>query len=112
MTERYDNRSKEVGFELNYYYDVAALTGQPGAKTDPNNLYKGFNLTMLFIHGWSVYGDEDNLNKARGSIFGGIGGTYASGFLGGLIRGGYEWRLAKHWTVDAFLGYRLHRSVV
>lgn len=36
----------------------------------------------------------------------GIGGTYASGFLGGLIRGGYEWRLAKHWAVSGSLGYR------
>jgi hypothetical protein len=112
MTERYDNRTKEVGFEMNYYMDTAALTGQPGAKTDPNNIYAKFNLTLQFIHGWSVYGDEENLNKARGMIFGGIGGTYASGFLGGLIRGGYEWRLAKHWSVDAFLGFRPQSTLV
>ena len=52
----------------------------------------------------------------RGSIFAGIGGTFASGsnpsgsqtatVLGGLVRAGYEWRLAKHWAVSANLGYR------
>ena len=112
MTERYDNRTKEVGFEMNYYSDIASLTGQPSAKNDTSNIYAGFNLTMLFVHGWSVYGNEDNYNKARGMIFGGIGGTYASGFLGGLIRGGYEWRLARHWSVTTFLGYRPQGTLV
>ena len=112
MTERYDNRSKEVGFEMNYYADTAALTGQPSAKNDPKNIYAGFNVTMLFVHGWSVFGSEENTNKARGMIFGGLGGTYASGFLGGLIRGGYEWKLAKHWAVNAFLGYRPQSTLV
>ena len=112
MTERYDNRTKEVGFEANYYLDTGALTGQPSAKNDVNNIYAGFNLTLLFVHGWNVYGNEENLNKARGMIFGGIGGTYASGFLGGLIRGGYDWKLAKHWSVTAFLGYRPQSTLV
>ena len=112
MTERYDNRTKEVGFEMNYYYDIASLTGVSQAQTDPKNLYNGPNLTLLFVHGWSVYGDEENYNKARGLVYGGIGGTYASGFLGGLIRGGYEWRLAKHWAVTTFLGYRPKGTLV
>jgi hypothetical protein len=111
-TERYDNRTKEVGFELNYYADTGPLTGQPSAKNDPKNIYAGFNLTMLFIHGWNVYGSEENINKARGMVFGGIGGTYASGFLGAVIRGGYEWHLAKHWSVTTFLGYRPQSTLV
>ena len=112
MTERYDNRQKEVGFELNYYADVGSLTGQPGAKDDKNNIYTGFNLSLLFVHSWALFGSEENYNKPRGLIYGGIGGTYASGLLGGLIRAGYEWRLARHWSVTAFLGYRPKATVV
>lgn len=112
MMERYDNRQKEVGFEMNYYMDIAKLTGQPSATTDQTNLYTGFNLTLQFVHAWSLFGSEENYNKARGLVFGSIGGTYASGFLGGLIRGGYEWRLAKHWSVTSFLGYRPQSTLV
>lgn len=112
MMERYDNRQKEVGFEMNYYLDIANLTGQPSAKNDVKNLYSSFNLTLLFVHAWSLFGNEENYNKARGVVFGALGGTYASGFLGGLIRGGYEWRLAKHWSVTSFLGYRPQSTLV
>jgi len=103
MMERYDNRQKEVGFEMNYYYDVSKLIGitQPAS-----NVWANFNLTMLFTHAWGLFGEEENFNVTRGVIHAGIGGTYASGFLGGLIRGGYEWRFAKHWTLTSFLGYR------
>ncbi len=103
--ERYDNRKKEVGFELNYMLDTSSLVGSDESQ-DKANLYKGFNLTLLFIHAWNLIGEEENFNKARGSLFLGIGGTYTSGFLGGLIRSGYEWRLAKHYAVTAVLGYR------
>ncbi len=101
--ERYDNRQKEVGFEINYYYDISKLIGitQPA-----NNVWAKFNLTMLFTHAWGMFGEEENYNVTRGVIHAGIGGTYASGFLGGLIRGGYEWRFAKHWTLTSFVGYR------
>ena len=112
MMERYDNRKKEVGFELNYYKDIPSWIGSATAAEKKLNIYSGFNLTMLFMHGWSLFGNEENYNQARGVILGGIGGTYASGFLGALIRGGYEWRLAKHWSVDAFLGYRPKGTLV
>ncbi len=109
MMERYDNRHKEVGFEMNYYLDVPKLIG---ITQDPNNVWAKFNLTMLFMHAWGLFGDEENYNQTRGVIHGGIGGTYASGVLGGLIRGGYEWRFAKHWVLDAFLGYRPKATVL
>ena len=112
MMERYDNRKKEVGFEMNYYKDIPSLVGEPGASADKNNIYTGLNLTFLFMHGWGLFGAEENYNKARGVVYGGIGGTYASGFLGGLIRGAYEWRLAKHWAVTTFLGYRPQATLV
>lgn len=112
MMERYDNRQKEVGFELNYFYDTGALIGDPSSQNDTNNIYSSVNLTLLFQHAWSLFGHEENYNKARSVIIGGIGGTYASGFLGGVIRGTYEWRLAKHWTLDAFLGYRPKATLV
>ncbi len=102
--ERYDNRRKEVGFELDYFRDASSFTSDSPAGTV--NLYSGINLTMLFMHAWNFIGAEENYNTVRGSFFAGIGGTYSSGFLGGLIRTGYEWRLAKHWAVNANLGYR------
>ncbi len=112
MMERYDNRQKEVGFEANYYADVNLLTGLSNATTDPTNLYNSFNFTLLFQHGWALFGPEENFNKARSIIIGGIGGTYAAGFLGGLLRATYEWRMAKHWTISAFVGYRPKGTLV
>lgn len=103
--ERYDNRRKEVGFEIDYFKNASSIvsSGTAAAGTD---LYSGLNLTLLFVHAWNLIGAEENFNQVRGSAFAGIGGTYASGFLGGLARVGYEWRLAKYWAVNANLGYR------
>ena len=106
MMERYDNRRKEVGFELDYFKDAATLVGTQTLAAGTVNLWSGFNLTLLFMHAWNLIGAEENYNNVRGSAFVGLGGTYASGFLGGLVRGGYEWRLAKHWAVSANVGYR------
>lgn len=111
MMERYDNRKKEVGFEMNYYYNVNSLISNPNAIAS-DDVFNGFNLTMLFVHSWGLFGDIENFNQARGSIYGAIGGTYASGFLGALVRVGYEWRFAKHWVVPVFLGYRPTGTVV
>ena len=108
MVERYDNRKKEVGFELDYLKDASTVVGSGTAATGAaaNNIYSGFDLTLLFKHAWNFIGEEENYNKPRGSLSAGIGGTYASGYLGGLIRTGWEWRLGKHFAVSADLGYR------
>lgn len=105
MVERYDNRKKEVGFEMNYLIQSDTLAGASATADDPS-LYSGFNMTLLFVHSWNFFGVEENFNRVRGNFFVGIGGTYASGFLGALIRTGYEWRLGKHWALSANLGYR------
>lgn len=112
MMERYDNRTKEVGFEINSYFDIPSVVGSATEAEKRQNVFSGFNVTMLFVHGWGMFGKVENYNQARGVIYGAIGGTYASGFLGGVIRGGYEWRLAKHWAVNAFLGYRPSATLV
>lgn len=106
MMERYDNRKKEVGFELNYIMDSSSIIGGTNPPANRINIWSGLNLTLMFMHAWNLIGEEENFNRPRGSIFAGIGGTYASGYLGALVRGGYEWRLAKHWGVSANLGYR------
>lgn len=110
MMERYDNRKKEVGFEMNYMLDTGSLTGSAAATTTGATpavkLWSGFNLTVLFMHAWNLIGSEENFHQARGSVFAGAGGSYTSGFLGGLIRGGYEWRLGKKFAVSGILGYR------
>lgn len=111
LVERYDNRKKEVGFEVDYLKNASSLGGSDttaaGAAAALQKIYGGgFNITLLFMHTWNLIGAEENYNQVRGSAFGGIGGTYASGFLGALIRGGYEWRLAKHWAVQTVGGYR------
>jgi hypothetical protein len=100
--ERYDNRKKEVGFELDYLKDSSTVVSSDTAP----NLYSGFNLTMLFLHSWTSIGGEENFNRPRTSFTLGIGGTYSSGFLGGLARAEYEWRLGKHYAVTPTLGYR------
>jgi hypothetical protein len=106
MVERYDNRKKEVGFEANYLTDASTIVNKEGASAQ--NFYAGFgfNVTFLFLHAWNLIGEEESYNKIRGSIFLGVGGTYASGYLGGLFRTGYEWRLAKHFSANLVLGYR------
>ncbi len=106
MMERYDNRKKEVGFEADYIKAASSLGGTMSQAEAATNIWGGLNLTLLFVHAWNFIGPEENYNQARGSVFAAVGGTYASGYLGGLIRGGYEWRLAKHWAVSAQLGYR------
>ena len=99
-------KKKEVGFEANYMMDASTIVNGAGAATE--NLYKAFglNLTLVFLHTWNLFGEEENYNKVRGSIFVGLGGTYASGFLGGLVRTGYEWRLGRHYSASFILGYR------
>lgn len=108
MMERYDNRKKEVGFELDYLKDASSLAGSTSTSTSTTipALYSGLNLTLLFMHAWNLIGEEENFNRPRGSLSLGIGGTYASGYLGGLIRAQYEWRLGKHYAVSATGGYR------
>lgn len=108
LAERYDNRKKEVGFELNYIRDVTSFIS---TSTDTKNLWSGFNLTMLFLHGWNFIGEEENFNKVRGNLFIGIGGTFTSGYLGGLVRGGWEWRFGKHFGLSGNLGFRPPASV-
>lgn len=102
--ERYDNRRKEVGFEIDVMKDAASIvSSSTDSKTD---LYAGVNATMLFVHSWNFIGDEENFNRPRGSLLVGIGGTYASGFLGALLRTQYEWRLGKSYGISPTLGYR------
>lgn len=106
LVERYDNRKKEVGFEANYMTNSSTLVNTTGAS--PLGLYNsfGFNMTLMFLHAWNFIGEEENYNKVRGSFMLGVGGTYASGYLGGLVRASYEWRMAKHFGVSFILGYR------
>ena len=111
MMERYDNRKKEVGFELNYLMDSSTVVGGTAAAGAPPNLYGSVNFTLLFMHAWNFIGAEENFNRVRGSFFGGVGGTYASGYLGGLVRSGYEWRLGKHYAVTPTLGFRPSSTV-
>jgi hypothetical protein len=105
MMERYDNRKKEVGFELDYLTNASTLVHPAGAVA--TDIYSGgLNLTLIFMHAWNFIGEEENYNLVRGSFFLGVGGTYASSFLGGLVRTGYEWRLGKHFATSLNLGYR------
>ncbi|MFL5815500.1 MAG: hypothetical protein ACJ763_18130 [Bdellovibrionia bacterium] len=101
--ERYDNRHKEVGFEIDVLKNASSIVGSTSSTVD---LYSGVNATLLFVHGWNFIGDEENYNHPRGSFMLGLGGTYASGFLGGLLRAQYEWRLGKSYAVSPTLGYR------
>lgn len=78
LAERYDNRKKEVGFELNYIRDVTSFVT---TSTSTTNLWNGFNLTMLFMHGWNFIGEEENFNKVRGNLFAMLGGTFARDIL-------------------------------
>ncbi|HUP55946.1 MAG TPA: hypothetical protein VM598_00735 [Bdellovibrionota bacterium] len=104
MMERYDNRKKEVGFELDYLLQSSSIVG--GTDDTTTSLYSGLNLTLLFMHAWNLIGTEENFNLVRSSLFIGVGGTYASGFLGALVRTGFEWRLGKHYAVTPTVGYR------
>ncbi len=105
MMERYDNRKKEVGFELDYLTNASTLVHPSGAVA--TDIYSGgLNLTLVFLHAWNFIGDEENYNLVRGSFYLGVGGTYANSFLGGLVRAGYEWRLGKHFGTSLNLGYR------
>lgn len=106
MVERYDNRKKEVGFELNYLKDSSSLVGSAPASATTKNVWGGLNATLLFHHAWNLIGDEENFNRVRGSFYAGIGGTYATGFLGALVRTGYEWRLGRKSAITGVIGYR------
>jgi hypothetical protein len=100
--ERYDDRKKEVGFELDYLKDSSTFVNS----TASPNIYNTFNLTMLFLHSWTAIGQEENYNHPRTSFTVGVGGTYSDGYLGGLARAEYEWRLGRHYAITPQLGYR------
>ncbi len=104
MVERYQNRNKEVGFELNYLFEANSLAGS----NSPNSIYQfgGINLTLLFVHAFNFMGPLENYHQIRQSLCLGIGGTYAAGFLGGLFRANYEWRFGKHYAFAVNLGFR------
>lgn len=103
MVERYDNRKKELGFELQYLRGTAALLH---ADEENVSLYAGINATLLVLHAWNLIGGKEDFNLPRMSLYGGVGGTYTSGFLGGLIRAGAEYRMGQHSAVTAHVGYR------
>ncbi len=104
--ERYDNRKKEVGFEVLLLRNASSFASSSTSGAAVPDLYTGINLTAIFTHAWNLIGDEENFNKVRGSLNAGVGGTYSPGFLGGLLKVGYEWRLGKHFSIEATLGYR------
>lgn len=101
LVERYANRKMEIGFEAEYLKDSSSSP----SSTAPD-LYSGVNLTLLMLHAFNLFGSQEDFNQARASIYGGLGGTYTSGYLGALIRGGFEWRMAKHFATTVHLGYR------
>lgn len=105
LVERYDNRKKEVGIDFAYMVNAASIINSTDIPT--TSLYRGFtlNLALLFVHTWNFIGEEENYNRIRGAVTAGIGGIYAGGYLSGLVRGAFEWRLAKHWSVNFNLGF-------
>jgi hypothetical protein len=103
MVERYDNRKKELGFEFQYLRGSATLLHADAANA---SLYSGVNATLVLLHAWNLIGAKEDFNQARVSVYGGLGGTFTSGFLGALFRVGAEYRLASHAAVTAQLGYR------
>jgi hypothetical protein len=107
MSERYANRKNEIGFEIDYFKDSSTLLHTPTSTGGTaNNLYSGFNATMLFVHAWNLIGDEEDFNRVRANLTASVGGTYTAGFLGALVRGTWEWRLGKHFAVNVVAGYR------
>ena len=109
FVERYDQKRKEVGLDLSTLLSTSRFSGEtttPTATDNGERITNQFNVTMLFIHAWNFFGAEENYNRMRGTFFLGAGGTFSPHFLSGVIRTGYEWRLAKHWAVNALLGYR------
>ena len=84
-------------------FDIAA--GPVAASTtSAANLYSGINLTLVVLHAWNMIGAAEDFEKVRGSVLVGVGGTYARGYIGALVRGGYEWRLGKHSAFSVFGG--------
>ncbi len=106
LMERYNNRKKEVGFELEYLADASTIVNKKGANATNLYVFPSLNLTLLFLHTWNFMGDEENFNMIRSGLTLGVGGTYASGFLGSVVRATYEWRLGKHSNFSLNLGYR------
>jgi hypothetical protein len=103
MVERYDNRKKELGFEVQYLRGAATLLHS--SETD-TSLYSGVNATLVLLHVWNLIGGYEDYNLPRASVYGGLGGTFTSGFLGGLFRVGGEYRLGSRSAVTAQVGYR------
>jgi hypothetical protein len=110
--ERYDNRKKEVGFEINHSQDASSIVIPSLRK--PSNIYSYFslNLSLYFLHTWNFFGQEENYNHPRGSLSLLAGGVYASGYLSLSARLSYEYRLAKHFVLTGVFGYRPPASLL
>jgi hypothetical protein len=107
FVERYRNRKAEVGFEVDYMASTLSIakSSTTSTSTDLYHAY-GFNFTALFLHAWNLIGSEENYNECRSSIMLGVGGSYLSGYLGGIVRSAYEVRLGKRFAFSLNLGYR------
>lgn len=111
--EQYDYGRKETGIEAGFGMGVLSLSGGSNASATTDATTAN-HVTLLFVQYWNFLGPgEDNLHGVRSGIFAAAGAdimlSYGSTLL---VRGGYEWRWTKFWTLSAHLGYHPPATIV
>ena len=102
--DQYDELTKEVGLEAALQLDFSPFSAVDPNNTELTNLYKAPVFTTLFVHSWHL--STDSQGNSRSSVSGAIGGSFGTGYLGGLVRASHEWRFASHFALSTHLGFR------
>ena len=103
IVQRYGNRKRNSALRWNT--SRGRLIARP-LTFNPPTVLRSHEHDAFTCSAWNLIGSEEDCNKVRSNVYVGMGGTYTSGYLGGLFprRSGVEAGQAFRHHVDR--GYR------
>ncbi len=107
----YGNYRFEAGLQGELIREADEVMTTGSAADLQSLVFSRTNIGVSFVNLWLVHGSPFMLGFSRGYVFGSLGGNYASGYLGGVIRAGYEYRVGTRWSASAHGGYRPSSTV-
>ena len=97
VLERYSSRKFELGTQLSVILGGGVAGG---------SAYEKISFQNVLTLGRSFFGHFENYDQLRILGFLGLGGYYADGIIGSVLRGGIETRIGKSFSVVSSVGFR------